>query len=414
MRKVCVGAWILAWLIVLAVSLVGCFEDAPRMLPPEPLENDTVRRASPVIVPNRPYVTVYFVEPSFRNSPLTEEDYQGWVARINTVFRTTQAFFADELERYGHGRKTFPVLATADGRVVVKRHQLPESDAYYAADRQRINVDIAALGIGDEHEDTYRVFIVNVSSMDVCGTGSGTGCICVNTSGYVVIWAPCLSRFVLAHELGHAFGLQHDWRSASFVMSYGELRQPGDTTPMRLAQSEFSPGAAGWLARMPAFTGRIPSEGRHDLITTLDVKHVSPVVTRPGWFDVELSFRVWTYDVMEGRLRPSSDAVTQAGFAHGVLLDASAVDVLGEVLVYFDRDDLQGTFYPAGTGVTARHIVENLPDPRHAYMEYTLQFQAYLPEDLKDVLLEILTEDGYRVRGFLKAWEWDTLRNTAD
>ena len=41
---------------------------------------------------------------------------------------------------------------------------------------------------------------------------------------------------VTAHELGHAFGLEHDFRDDAYIMSYGE-------SPNRLSKC-----AAGWLA----------------------------------------------------------------------------------------------------------------------------------------------------------------------
>ena len=45
----------------------------------------------------------------------------------------------------------------------------------------------------------------------------------------------CFNVAITAHELGHAFGLEHDFRSGAYIMSYG----PG--------QNELAPCAANWI-----------------------------------------------------------------------------------------------------------------------------------------------------------------------
>ena len=399
MRKVCVGAWVLAWLIVLAVSLVGCFDDAPRMLPPElePSGNETAVRASQIIVPTRPYVMAHFVEPSFRDTPLTADDYDYWEFYLNTILRDTQTFFADEMERHGYGRETFEILSHADGSAVIGWHQLPESAETYAADEMQLQGDIFGLDVGGTPDRTYHVYVLDLPSMGWCGIGSG-----VYASGRALVFGSCWHVDTLAHELGHAFGLRHDWRSASFVMSYGERLNPHDMTPNHRIRSEFSAGAVGWMAQMPAFTGRYPVQGRFGEVGNITVMQMTPLA-RPGrWFDIELSFNVWTSTISP--FRPVPESVTRQGYAHGVLLDASERLKIGHVLAYFTLGDMHGEFWQAGTGVTARTIAENLPLPRHAYMAYTVQFQAEVPVDLRKVQMRLLTEDGFLVDTTLRNW----------
>lgn len=399
MRKVCVGAWVLAWLIVLAVSLVGCFDDTPRMLPPElePSGNETAVRASQIIVPTRPYVMAHFVEPSFRDTPLTADDYDYWEFYLNTILRDTQTFFADQMEEKGYGRQTFEILSHADGSAVIKWHQLPESAEVYAADEIRMLTDIAELDVGGTPYRTYHVYVLDLPTTGWCGRGSG-----LDASGSALVFTTCWHVDTLAHELGHAFGLRHDWRSASFVMSYGERQNPQDTTPQHRIRSEFSAGAVGWLAQKPAFTGRYPVQGRAGTVGNVTVKQMSPLERAGRWFDCELSFNVWTSTISP--FRPVSDSVTRQGYAHGVLLDASEPKSVGHVLAYFTLGDLHGEFWAAGTGVTARTIAENLPLLRHAYMSYTVQFQAEVSVDLHKVQMRLLTEDGFLVDTTLLRW----------
>ena len=394
-------AYAVAGLIALSVAWVGCFDEASKMLPPEPSPNDTAERASlvPVTEPSRPYVTVHFVEPSFHVQPLTPEDYREWAVRIDGLLRETQAFFADELERHGYGRQTFERLSHADGRTVIGWHQLPESAETYADDGTRLRIDISELDVGGTPDRMYPIYILDMPPAIYCGTAWGSW---DSASGGAFVFSSCWDMQTLSHELGHAFGLAHDWRRASNIMSYGRHQNRDDTTPPDRIRSAFSPGAAAWLSRMPAFTGRIPTAERYDYMSSLEVTHVKPLA-QAGWFTVGLSFNIWTYDVSFGRRRVS-EALTQAGFAGGVLLNASERYVGGDVLSYFDRDALRGTFYPAGTGVTARHIAENLPLPREAYTEYTLRVEAELPVDLSRLQLQLITEDGFRVRSTLKEW----------
>ena len=51
----------------------------------------------------------------------------------------------------------------------------------------------------------------------------------------------CLNLELVGHELGHAFGLDHDWRSNNYIMSYG----PG--------KNQLSKCAAEWLDVHRAF-----------------------------------------------------------------------------------------------------------------------------------------------------------------
>ena len=84
-----------------------------------------------------------------------------------------------------------------------------------------------------------------IGAEDKCGVGGGNWYRNENLTrargGYAVIPASgnCFNgaygRTVTAHELGHAFGLEHDFRSNAYVMSYGK-------TPDRLSKC-----AASWL-----------------------------------------------------------------------------------------------------------------------------------------------------------------------
>ena len=131
-------------------------------------------------------------------------------AEIDALIKETQRFFADEMERHGFGRKTFQIEVDTSGNPVVHREPIRSSGPgvfVYMDDRT--------------HQTQGK-----------CGFGSAVG----KLGGGATIF--CWNWRVIAHELGHAFGLHHDFRSGSdnYIMSYGAQIKP-----------QLSKCAAEWL-----------------------------------------------------------------------------------------------------------------------------------------------------------------------
>ena len=128
--------------------------------------------------------------------------------KLDGLIKDVQEFYADQMEAYGFGRKTFSFEADDAGNVVVHRVNGKHKDAYYQDpsrgawivwreikarfDMSR-NIYLLALDISDDFLNGDARFI-----------GLGTGS---SLNGQALI--PASNFDGTAHELGHGFGLVH-------------------------------------------------------------------------------------------------------------------------------------------------------------------------------------------------------------
>ena len=158
--------------------------------------------------------------------------------KLDTLIRDVQQFYADEMEHYNFGRKTFTFETDATGKAVVHHVDGQFTDSYYRQNTFRKvweeireqfytpqNIYFIAIDIGNER--------VGRGYNEVCGVGDSHEA----SGGHVLIPASgdCFNFKTTAHELGRAFGLQHDFRNDTYIMSFG--RDP----------DKLSECAAEWL-----------------------------------------------------------------------------------------------------------------------------------------------------------------------
>ena len=188
----------------------------------------------------RPMVRLIYFVPKDR-TPQPDID-----TKLDTLIKNVQTFYANQMAAHGFGRKTFRFEVDARGKAIVHRVNGKFTDRYYheeTAHKARAEigerfdlsqtVHFISIDIGNELIDTHS-----------CGVGGIEGTVLGGHSVIPASGSCFVGGFgvdVAAHELGHAFGLQHDFRNDTYLMSYGSERD------------QLSACAAHWLNVHPVF-----------------------------------------------------------------------------------------------------------------------------------------------------------------
>ena len=212
--------------------------------------------------------------------------------KLDTLIRDVQRFYANQMGSNGFGRKTFTFETDGNGETLVWQVDAQFNDRYYHTDtRDKVHAEI------DEQFDMAKhvyLIVVDISSEfigneDICGVGGGnwlgTETRTRTRGGYAVIPASghCFDdesgTVVTAHELGHAFGLDHDFRDEAYIMSYGVV-------PNRLSKC-----AAEWLDVNRFFN---TNQTAFNEPTTFHL--LSPLAYSPNARDIRLQFEITDAD----------------------------------------------------------------------------------------------------------------------
>ena len=168
---------------------------------------------------------IYFLPTDRRAQP-------GIDTKLDGLIKDVQQFYAQQMQSQGFGRKTFTFETDTTGRAVVHRINGRFSNRYY----QTETVNKVIEEVNKQFNTSKHIYLiaVDVSSEviegeNTCGVGGGswagieTGAQRRDSGGYAVIPASgrCFNIDVTVHELGHTFGLEHDFRSDTHIMSYG-------------------------------------------------------------------------------------------------------------------------------------------------------------------------------------------------
>ena len=175
------------------------------------------------------------------------------VQKMKDTIRTVQTFYAEQMNMQGYGKVTFRVESDPQGEPMVNHVDGQHPFSYYdntlgsevlnelqQAFDMRANIYFIVLGT-----DALR----QGNGQPALGVGYNLG-----KNGGPALVANEFSWDLVAHELGHGFGLGHDFRDGAYIMSYGARAAIG---PRR---SQLSACAAEFLSLHPYFNSDIPFE----------------------------------------------------------------------------------------------------------------------------------------------------------
>ena len=147
---------------------------------------------------------IYFLP---NDGPFRQEVVDLMKVRIHQV----QTFYAEQMQAHGYGNKTFRFETDAQGEPLVHRVDGQHPGSYY----HEPLVIRDEIRMFDLQENIYFI-VVDAGFSQIGGVATR-----YNKKGGFALVSASVGFTTVAHELGHAFGLDHDYRDDSYIMSYG-------------------------------------------------------------------------------------------------------------------------------------------------------------------------------------------------
>ena len=148
------------------------------------------------------------------------------VDSMKVVIRRVQTFYAEQMDAQGYGIRTIHFETDPRGEPLVHRVDGGHPESHYYNTFGGAMVD-ELWQVFDFNVNIYSIIIdTHHASFQGRGGGGGrdgkTGGSAWLTSEYIGGGAHGGYAGVTAHEIGHAFGLGHDFRDGTYTMSYGQ------------------------------------------------------------------------------------------------------------------------------------------------------------------------------------------------
>ena len=225
---------------------------------------------------SRPVVRLIYFLPR-DHAPQSDID-----VKMDRLIKDVQRTYAGIMEGHGFGRKTFRLETDASGNAVVHHIKGRFTDEHYS--NLPRTWDIWG-EINEQFDTSKNIYLTAIdistgvldSVAPVCGLGGAWG----GAAGKTLIPASghCFNINAIAHELGHAFGLQHDIR--------GDVKRILSDTSDWMVTSFC---AAEWLDAHRAFNADQPVFNERPTIEMLPARLASPPNV------IHLQFKVTDFD----------------------------------------------------------------------------------------------------------------------
>ena len=143
------------------------------------------------------------------------------VQRMKHEILDIQTFFAEQMDAHGYGKLTFRFETDSQGEPIVHRVDGGHPDSYYLYNPDPMFDEIEQAF--DLDANIYLIVIDN-SVQPVTENATGIGGPRGRSGGFALVneeFSRESAGNLATHELGHAFGLGHDFRDGAYILSYG-------------------------------------------------------------------------------------------------------------------------------------------------------------------------------------------------
>ena len=197
------------------------------------------------------------------------------VQKMKDTIRTVQTFYAEQMGAHGYGEVTFRFETDLQGEPMVHRVDGDHPFSYYD---NTLGNEVSG-ELQQAFDFNANIYFV-VLGTDALRQGDGAPALGVGhrfaKNGGVLLVPNEFSSNLVTHELGHTFGLNHDFRDGAYIMSYG----PG--------WNRLSACAAEFLSVHSYFNPDTPIE--EEQLPTIEL--ISPRTYPPGSMSVPVRVQV--------------------------------------------------------------------------------------------------------------------------
>ena len=149
------------------------------------------------------------------------------VQKMKDEIPRIQTFYAEQMQAHGHGNTTFRIETDAQGEPRVHRVDGRHPNSHYLQHHTSTSDEVL-----DEIDQVFdieaNVYLIVIDSRDsILSRGravGGFGSRSSKIAGFALVDE--VRFYIAAHELGHAFGLKHNFRDDTYIMSYGYDQRP--------------------------------------------------------------------------------------------------------------------------------------------------------------------------------------------